>query len=65
MTHTWKKSRVKTKRQLANFHGFVMYTNGTAVAREQMLSAKIRLWKGPACQQCHLAQAKKIAASMC
>lgn len=37
-----------TSFQLANCHGFVMYTRGAAVAREQMLSANIRLWNGPA-----------------
>jgi hypothetical protein len=44
---TWKKSSVKTSRQLAYLQGCVMYTSGTAVASEQMLSAKIRLWNGP------------------
>ena len=37
-----------TSFQLANCHGLVMYTRGAAVAREHMLSAKMRLWNGPA-----------------
>ena len=45
---TWNERRVTTSRQLANCHGLVMYTRGAAVASEHMLSAKMRLWKGPA-----------------
>ena len=48
MAHTWNDSRVTTIFQLAKCHGLVMYTRGAADASEQMLSANIKLWKGPA-----------------
>lgn len=47
-THTWNDRRVTTSLQLAYCQGFVMYTKGAAVAREQMLSAKMSVWNGPA-----------------
>ena len=51
VAHTWNMSRVTTIFQLAKCHGLVMYTRGAADAREHMLSANIKLWKGPACSR--------------
>ena len=45
---TWNPMRVTTSFQLAKCQGLVMYTRGAAVAREQMLSANMRFWNGPA-----------------
>lgn len=45
---TWNDRRVTTSLQLANCQGLVMYTRGAAVASEQMLSAKMSVWNGPA-----------------